>query len=162
MKYAHSQLYRFTTMHSERPKQSSYSIVLALLKVAFFQKVSCIFQIAPKMCRKNYPEHEILIITAILLGIPKKWQCLSLSFYGNSLYTKITKDLPVNCQRIVFLAHFLGNLKNASYFLKKSKLYTAKATLRLADAIMWQLGTVHYFNQFISFNFASTALRKNL
>ena len=61
-----------------------------------------------------------------------------------------------------FSAHFLGNLKNASYFLKKSDLYIAKATLRLADAIMWQLGTVHYFNQFISFNFASTALRKNL
>ena len=40
--------------------------------------------------------------------------------------------------------------------------YTARTTLRLADAIMWQLGTVHYFNQFISFNFASTALRKNL
>ena len=62
-----------------------------------------------------------------------------------------------------FSAHFLVNLENASYFLKKkSDLYNAKATLRLADAIMWQLGTVHYFNQFISFNFASTALRKNL
>ena len=30
-----------------------------VLKVAFFQKVRCIFQIAQKMCRKNYPEQEI-------------------------------------------------------------------------------------------------------
>lgn len=44
----------------------------------------------------------------------------------------------------------------------KQSSYSIVLALRLADAIMWQLGTVHYFNQFVSFNFASTALRKNL
>ena len=70
----------------------------SMSKGRFFPESMIHFSNCPKNVPKNYPEQEILINIAILLGIPIKWQCLSLSFYGNSLYTKITKDLPVNCQ----------------------------------------------------------------
>ena len=61
------------------------------------------------MCRKNYPEQEILINIAILLGIPIKWQCLSLSFYGNYIYKNykgFTRKLPNFLFRISFGTFF--------------------------------------------------------
>ena len=74
----------------------------SMFKGRFFPESMIHFSNCPKNVPKNYPEQEILINIAILLGIPIKWQCLSLSFYGHSLYIHVQKlqriYMPVNCQ----------------------------------------------------------------
>ena len=45
------------------------TFMCVVLKVPFFQKVRCIFQIAQKMCQKNYPEQEIWQLTGTFFVI---------------------------------------------------------------------------------------------
>ena len=75
-------------------KNRQFCICFASMKICkgcFFHKVWCIFEIAQKMCRKNYPEQEIMINIAILLGISKNGNVYFLAFMGIPYIQKLQR-----------------------------------------------------------------------
>ena len=74
-----------------KSKYVLYTFIRFVSKGRFFQKVWCIFQIAQKMCQKEYPEQEILINIAILLGIPINGNVYLLAFMGIPYIQKLQR-----------------------------------------------------------------------
>ena len=74
------------------------------------------------------------------MEIPIKWQCLSLSFYRNSLYTKITKDLPIKLQnflfRIVFVGTFFGQFEKCIILSEKKRPLIDRMIVRKSVACL--------------------------